>query len=232
MASLQTAPIGGNTTDLSIQTFNGVFGTNWFSMDPSISGSASIIVEMLTLLNELAIFAITLLFSVTYITAVVGTAHEGTPLGKRLHSFWVPVRFSLSVGMLVPLKSGLCLFQLILLTTVGWSVHFANELWDVFLDSSVKSSIVAIVKDSDVPTPIRVESEKVAADVLSNLVVYKYLESQYHLEGQNLAYKLSDDKKNTLHYTWKFRDPATLVDDHGAFGSVEVFCRKLSTCDK
>lgn len=233
MASLAPAPIGENLTDLSIKALNSIFGTNWFTMEPEVTGSATIIVKMLTTVNELAMFVVTFLFAVTYLIAVVGTAHEGTPLGRKFHSFWVPVRFTLATGMLVPLKSGLCLFQLILLTTIGWSVHFANELWDVFLDSNAKDSIVRVLTDKDVPTPVRIQTEKVAGDVLANLVVYKYLESQYNLEGQDLAYQEINDTQNELHYTYQFRDPGSTINNNMAFGTVELMCHNLSSiCEK
>lgn len=227
--AITTAPISGSS-DLSIQAFNGIFGQNWFTMDPDVTGSATIIVKMLAMLNELSMFAVTALFAAVYMVAVVGTAHEGTPLGKKFHSFWVPVRFTLATGMLIPVKSGLCLFQLLLLTTVGWSVHFADELWKVFLDSSVQSSIISVVKDDEVPAPLRAESEKIARDVLSNLVVYKYLQSEYDLQG-GLLVQSEEDQINLQHYTYQFQDPATLIDDHRAFGSVEIMCRSLQSCN-
>jgi conjugal transfer/type IV secretion protein DotA/TraY len=39
--------------------------------------------------------------------AVAGTAHEGTPFGKRHSSLWMPMRFVGAMGTLAPIFQGI-----------------------------------------------------------------------------------------------------------------------------
>jgi len=241
---IDTAPLTGST-DLSVHSLDGIFGTNWFSMDPQVSGSASIIVDMLQLLNEFSMFGLTLLFAATFATAVVGTAHEGRPLGQKLHSFWVPVRFSLATGMLVPMPSGLCLFQLVILAIVGWSISGANQLWEVFINSSVKSELITVEPNDEpnIPGGIYKEAQKVAGDALSNLVAIQYKVVTYPnlVQAGTPVYETKIRKfsrsfsilgmPDTINgATLQFQDVTTLVDNHSKMGSIEITCNTENMC--
>lgn len=232
--AFDTAPLQ-TAGDLSIAALDGLFGTDWFSMNPQVAEGATIIVDMLSLLNEFALFAMGLLFCIVYGTAVVGTAHEGEPLGKKLHSFWVPVRFALATGMLAPISGGLCLFQLLLLMTVGWSVHGANELWNIFLDSALKNDIISVSTSTDtIPPSVAVQSRKVADDVLMNLALISYQEQEHGLGEGRLAQleTPSSFSLGTPHYRWKFLDAATMVGDHSKLGGVDMTCYTTSSCNQ
>lgn len=251
--ALELAPLQ-QSVDASISMLNEIFGTNWWTMSPEVEGPSATIAKMLEQLNELSIFAVTFLFMITYIGAIVGTAHEGTPLGKKLHSFWVPVRFALSAGMLVPLKGGLCLFQLLLLATVGWSLHFANGLWDTFLEYGIEKNIPV----SAFHQPLRMQSEKTVKDIFDNVVYLKYyadeheigigdniydwvLEQQGRTSSANLGNifssapkKATEDELLDVPFIWRmqFNDPLSNTGSAKDTGYVLLTCDSAQMCEQ
>ena len=136
----QAADLSSNisNSDISKQLLDSFFGSGWNTIGwgESISSgtSTSLIFDLFGAINLLAMFCASALMVWYTCYGVIGTAHEGRFLGKRMHSIWAPVRSVISVSFLAPVFQGLCLLQILCLLCIGISVHFANNLWCVGLD--------------------------------------------------------------------------------------------------
>lgn len=81
--------------DIASQMISKLFGDQWWEIlwsGKELQGEPSLVIPILNVFNVTMLFAVTLILIYVVTHAFVGSAHEGTPLGKRLHSIWVPVR--------------------------------------------------------------------------------------------------------------------------------------------
>lgn len=161
--------------DISANFLSKVFGSSFYTITDFVpAGAVKVIFDLFGAVNSFAL--VILVMSIAFFTAtgVIGTAHEGKVLGGKLHTFWVPVRLIAAAGFLVPVKHGLCLFQVLLLLAVGVSIEFANKLYSIFLNSTYETSFSA-------PSGIYrgEEANKIAAMILSNMVYMDYMIENY-----------------------------------------------------
>src|SRR6056297_620397 len=85
-----TPGAGDKATDMLSE----IFGNGWYEVlwsGENLEGGASLIMPILSWFNAVMIVAVALILFYVVGHAMVGSAHEGTPLGRRLHSIWVPV---------------------------------------------------------------------------------------------------------------------------------------------
>lgn len=94
--------------------------------------------ELFSAFNLIALAVISALFLWVMAVAVAGTAHEGTPFGKRFSSLWMPLRFVGAMGALAPIFKGLSLFQVAVLACIGFSVNLGNYVWELGTDYFVE----------------------------------------------------------------------------------------------
>lgn len=137
LAKAQT--ISGNipATDLSKQFLDSFFGPNWNTVLKSTveEGSAvSIIFTLLAQINTIAMTIASVMLVLYTMYGIIGTAHEGKPLGQKFHTIWAPVRSAIAISFLSPIIQGLCILQVLILLSIGMSVNFANGLWTGGLD--------------------------------------------------------------------------------------------------
>lgn len=161
--------------DISANFLSKIFGSSFYTVTDFVpTGAVKVIFDLFGAVNTFAL--VILVMSIAFFTAtgVIGTAHEGRVLGGKLHTFWVPVRLIAAAGFLVPVKHGLCLFQVLLLLAVGVSIEFANKLYSIFLNSTYETSFSA-------PSGIYrgEEANKIAAMILSNMVYMDYMIENY-----------------------------------------------------
>lgn len=152
------SPPGGH--DLVGRAMSGILGPDW------ASGAASIaaVGELLAQFNELIFFALSLVFMAIFTAGIVGTAHEGRPLGARLHTVWVPIRMAFSAAFLAPVPGlgGVCLLQAFLLISMGWGTGQANKMAETFLGHQGQAVLAA----EYAPAATRAEAEALAAGIL------------------------------------------------------------------
>ena len=86
---------------------------------------------MFSAFNLIALAVVSALFIWVLAVAVAGTAHEGTPFGKRFSSLWMPLRFVGAMGALAPIFKGLSLFQVAILACIGFSINLGNHVWEL-----------------------------------------------------------------------------------------------------
>lgn len=127
-------------SDASKQFLDTLLGQGWDAFGQGLGGSqaAELMLQMFSVFNMVALAFISALFLWVLVIAVAGTAHEGTPFGKRYSSLWMPLRFIGAMGALVPIFKGLSLFQVAILACIGFSINLGNFVWDLGVDYFVE----------------------------------------------------------------------------------------------
>ncbi len=179
--------------DMSVDFLSNIFGPSFYSITDFVpSGAVKVMFDLFGALNSFAL--VVLMFTTVFFTAsaVIGTAHEGKVLGEKLHSFWVPVRLIGAAAFLVPVKHGLCLFQIILLLTIGVSIQCANKLFEIYIDSTYQETI-----GSSLPISKTQIAQEIADASLSNLAYLTFFRVHYSdVEGKG-DWKTSDGSWET-----------------------------------
>ena len=127
-------------TDYSKQFLDALLGQGWETWGQGLGGSqaAELMLQIFSAFNLVAMAVISGLFIWVSSVAVAGTAHEGTPFGKKFSSLWMPLRFVGAMGALAPIFKGLSLFQVALLACIGWSINLGNFVWELGTDYFVE----------------------------------------------------------------------------------------------
>ena len=127
-------------TDSSKQFLDTFIGQGWDKWGEGLGGSnaAELMLQLFSAFNMVALACVSALFIWVMAIAVAGTAHEGTPFGKRFSSLWMPLRFVGAMGALAPIFKGLSLFQIAILACIGFSVNLGNYVWELGADYFVE----------------------------------------------------------------------------------------------
>lgn len=127
-------------TDGSKQILDALLGQGWDAWGTSLggSGASELMLQLFSAFNLVALAVISALFLWVLAVAVAGTAHEGTPFGKRYSSLWMPLRFVGAMGALAPIFKGLSLFQVAILACIGFSINLGNFVWELGTDYFVE----------------------------------------------------------------------------------------------
>lgn len=127
-------------TDGSKQILDALLGQGWDVWGTNLggSGASELMLQLFSAFNLIALAVISALFIWVLAVAVAGTAHEGTPFGKRFSSLWMPLRFVGAMGALAPIFKGLSLFQVAILACIGFSVNLGNSIWELGTDYFVE----------------------------------------------------------------------------------------------
>lgn len=121
-------------SDLSLLLLREIIG-DWRDGSP--------VVQILAGSMQVFNFGLLALASVMFLyVSIVGTlnsAKDGEVMGKQWSSMWIPIRFALGVGLLVPTAGGLCGAQYAMLSGVTQGVGWASKAWaggvDYFVDN-------------------------------------------------------------------------------------------------
>ena len=127
-------------SDASKQFLDALLGQGWDSWGQGLGGSqaAELMLEMFSAFNLVALAIISALFIWVLAVSVAGTAHEGTPFGKKYSSLWMPLRFVGAMGAMAPIFKGLSLFQVAILACIGFSINLGNFVWSLGTDYFVE----------------------------------------------------------------------------------------------
>lgn len=120
-------------TDSSKRFLDTFIGQGWDKWGEGLGGTnaAELMLQLFSAFNMLALACVSALFIWVMAVAVAGTAHQGTPFGKRFSSLWMPLRFVGAMGALAPIFKGLSLFQIAILACIGFSVNLGNHVWEL-----------------------------------------------------------------------------------------------------
>ncbi len=127
-------------SDASKQFLDNLIGQGWDAWGQGLGGSsaAELMLQLFSAFNLVALAVVSALFLWVLAIAVAGTAHEGTPFGKKFSSLWMPVRFVGAMGALAPIFKGLSFFQVAILACMGFSINLGNFVWDLGTDYFVE----------------------------------------------------------------------------------------------
>lgn len=78
----------------------------------------------------------------TMLAGTLHTANDGEMLGKKWSSLWIPIRTTLGVSMIMPIKGGFCAIQLIVIWLAVQGVGLADQTWNAFVENPLKGSVL------------------------------------------------------------------------------------------
>jgi conjugal transfer/type IV secretion protein DotA/TraY len=168
--------------DYSGQFLDSLLGKGWDAFGSGQLGGeagSELMLQIFSAFNMVALCGVSALFLWVVMLSVVGSAHEGTPLGKRFSSLWMPLRFTLSIGGLAPIFKGLSLFQVGILACIGWSINLANFVWEIGTDYFVKHGAQITVSAPMTPPA---GFQEVAGGILRSLAL-----QEFYVERRNLV---------------------------------------------
>jgi conjugal transfer/type IV secretion protein DotA/TraY len=119
--------------DVAAKILTEIFGAGW-NEGLSLGPAQNIIVVMLNELNIVMMSVAVIMISFTVVQGVIGTAHDGTPLGKKFSSLWTPIRGVTGLSLVSPVFGGLCGMQMIIMMAIAYSCVFANTVSKKALD--------------------------------------------------------------------------------------------------
>lgn len=142
------------STDISTGLLSSLLGPNWWLLatGQAPAGAGSILAHMFSIFDIALLMYVSALLVYQATVGGMATAHEGTPLGKRYHSVWAPIRGPAAFAMLFPLPwaKGLALIQCIALLAVYWGVGVADDVWNGFVQEIPKMSGTIMPSQSSV----------------------------------------------------------------------------------
>lgn len=136
----------------------------------------------------------------TLIVGTMQTAHEGEMLGKQWSSMWIPIRTAMGVGLVVPLSSGYCTAQLLVMWLTVQGVGLADELWKFFVNGTMSSGSLLM----SMPSPKSVDLAKNVLKITTCLEGLRYLEAnnneiaQFSMAPSNGQYPRTIVNSNAL----------------------------------
>ncbi|WCB45677.1 DotA/TraY family protein [Nitratidesulfovibrio vulgaris] len=170
-------------SDASKQFLDNLIGQGWDSWGQGLggSGAAELMLQLFSAFNLVALAVVSALFIWVLAIAVAGTAHEGTPFGKKFSSLWMPLRFVGAMGALAPIFKGLSFFQVAILACIGFSINLGNFVWDLGTDYFVEhgGQITVQAPDQNVT-----QYSAIANGALESLTMQYYLNGRRKLNVQ------------------------------------------------
>lgn len=156
---------------LGHDVINGVIGAN----SPTALDS-HVFARMMDVFNHLLLGGGLLIFSILLFVGTMNTAADGQFLGRNWHSVWTPIRLIFGILLVVPLKTGYCIGQYIILYAIFIGIHFATTVW--------QHAINDVFNNQDTPPPptyLTTSIQQVLGHALNNLAV------PFILQGAGIA---------------------------------------------
>jgi len=112
-------------SDKSLMLLGMLFG----GMGDILPGAPNVVGPMFAKFNDAMLVLAGILVAYTGFFGVISMAHEGEFLGKKFNSIWTPIRTVAGMALLIPMKSGFCILQIILMWVVVQGVGAADTVW-------------------------------------------------------------------------------------------------------
>lgn len=96
-------------------------------------GAITLLSTMFKTFNAVVLTVAVLMLVYVTIIGVIGTAHEGEFMGKKMNNIWIPIRAVLGIALLVPTGAGYCGIQIIMMWVIVQGVGAADKIWDTAL---------------------------------------------------------------------------------------------------
>jgi hypothetical protein len=161
------------TNDLSGQLLGKLLGPGWDTLAPQtgVEEAASLIRQVLTGFNYLALTAVSFLFVWYIVRAMTQTAREGSFGGRRFGGMWLPLRLAGALTFAAPVYQGLSIFQAGLLLAIGYSVNLANFVWAEGLDFFEKHGGKLTLQ---APASVVEDGRELGRGILTALTIQEY----------------------------------------------------------
>lgn len=164
--------------DSSITILRDVFGA---IVDTVMGSGAGDVAQDTALSAGMAVFcsgvlALGMLFVIySTIKAAIDTAHDGEFLGKRISSVWMPLRTFGGTAILLPLKSGFCIVQILILWIAVHGVGLSDRIWSAMITHMETGGLVG--------RPSIPDSRPLAASILRSEVCMAALNKSFQERG-------------------------------------------------
>lgn len=189
MANTIFAPVAG---DLSISMllqpiFGSVFGGG---------GGDGPLGEALLLFNGCVLMVGGVLAAYVMVAGTAQTAHDGSMLGSKWSSMWVPIRLVVGIASIVPAGGAYCVAQMLVAWLAIQGIGLADAVWSAFTHSAFASQSIA---SATAPTPT---ISKLAFGMLRSQVCIEGFR-RLHSVGENAALILSEPPITTGDFSTK-----------------------------
>ncbi len=126
------------------------------------------LVNLIQNINSIALIVAGILITYQIMNALIATAHEGEFLGKKVNAATYPLRIALASAIIVPVKAGYAIVQIIVMWLVVQSIGFADQTWISYVSAANFSDSMKITLASP-------QSKSLASSVLENMVCVESL---------------------------------------------------------
>ncbi|MGU4699209.1 DotA/TraY family protein [Burkholderia cepacia] len=104
---------------------------------PSIvNGGADPFAGIMLQWNTMVLFICGIMAAYTILASTVGTAHDGKFMGKNFHPVWLPIRYGIATGLVLPIKSGYSTIQILVIWIVIQGIGLADTVWTTYTSTS------------------------------------------------------------------------------------------------
>lgn len=218
-------------TDLSASLLDTMFGSGWENIITGQGNTISngMVFPILEGFNTVALLGISILFVWIVSMGVVGTAHEGKALGKRYSTLWTPVRGAFSVSMLAPIVKGMSMFQVGMLALVGFSINFANFVYETGVDAFVEQGGMLVATP---PVQLQENASELATSILQNQVIQAYYQYWEDKELPSGSVYEAIYNEATREYIIQFNAPETADIKNEVMGKIVLSCPPDGICEE
>jgi len=141
---------------------------------------------MFKVINSAALTIGGIIAAYTLVAGTMQTAHDGEMLGKKWSSMWLPIRTTLGVGMVVPLGSGYCVAQLIVMWLAVQGVGLADMVWKAFATDGLSQLSASASAPSPKLQDFAIASLKIRT-CMSTLDALDKLDNQKIITGSTIS---------------------------------------------
>lgn len=195
-------------SDMSRQFINQIFGG-------LLDGGADAFGDSITTFNSAILIVGGILAAYTILSGTLNTAHDGEMLGKKFSSIWIPIRYALGTALVLPIISGYCLMQVMVMWIVMQGASLGNIAWVSYVGSAPQLSM------------------KVSPTTKANI---EYFVQNVYLanvctEAKNYASELAPQPLKLLDRTYGFRDNGAIspsANPSWNFGATNTFLGRES----
>jgi len=192
-----------SATDLSNHAFTMLFGSNWWNFTERAADTfTGPLIPILAATNMVLMHAVVLWTLYSVVVGSIGTASEGSVGGKKFNAFWWPLRATFGVTMTAPVTAGgLSIFQIAILTMLGWACTFANNIYSQAIDNLAESNFAILTAEA--PAQMQINAKEAAQVIFDATFAQNFIAKQQ----QDLA---DDMEKNGVEVTfipWKVETP-------------------------
>ena len=131
-SSLSLSSLTPSSGDITVQMllaplFGGLVGG---------SGGNDPLIGLIGQFNAMVLLVGAVYLAYTFVAGTVQSAHDGSMLGQKWSSVWVPIRTAAGVAMIVPISSGYAVIQSLVMTMVLQGIGGADMLWSLYNSQS------------------------------------------------------------------------------------------------